>query len=162
MTTWENISHPSLVIYIFATPPIKMKLGLWIGRGVIIGNHLDQSLWLANLTMVLISRKQPKNLNVKEGPTFYTKTWHCHHFTCKGLHTPHSRSLRLFGDTLKQWIELCSLSSYINHVSRSPHTIPFNIFMWLHNVFEWFNSHAHQSFYVQIDLQFFNWWKKHY
>jgi hypothetical protein len=114
-----------------------MKLGLWIGSGLIIGNHMDQSLWLANLTMVLISRKQPKNLNVKEEPTFYTKTWHCHHFTCKGLHTPHSRTLRLFGDTLKQWIELCSLSSYINHVSRSPPPIPFNIFMSLHNVFEW-------------------------
>jgi hypothetical protein len=112
-----------------------MKLGVWIGRGLIIGNHLDQSLWLANLTMVLISRKQPKIWMWKKGPPSITKTWHCHHFTCKGLHTPHSRTLRLFGDTLKQWIELCSLSSL--HQScfmfASPHPSPFNIFMWLHN-----------------------------
>jgi hypothetical protein len=31
-------------IYFFATPPIKLKLGQQIGGGLLIGNHLDQSL----------------------------------------------------------------------------------------------------------------------
>jgi hypothetical protein len=135
VTTCQNISQPSLVIYIFATPPIKMKLGVLIGRGLIVGNHLDQSLWLANLTMVLISRKQPKNLNVKEGSTFYTKTWHCHHFTCKGVAHSTFEISTIFGDTLKQWIELCSLSSYIIsimfHVSPSPSIFLCGCIMYL-------------------------------
>ncbi len=37
-------TSPSLVIYIFATPPIKLKLGQQIGGGLLIANHLDQSL----------------------------------------------------------------------------------------------------------------------
>jgi hypothetical protein len=36
-------SHPSLVIYFFATPPLKLKQQ--IGEGQLIANHLDQSLW---------------------------------------------------------------------------------------------------------------------
>ncbi len=32
-------SHPSLVIYIFLTPPIKLKLGLQKGRRLLRGNH---------------------------------------------------------------------------------------------------------------------------
>jgi hypothetical protein len=40
--------HPSLVIYFFATPAIKLKLGLQIGGRLLITNHLNQSLWLAN------------------------------------------------------------------------------------------------------------------
>jgi hypothetical protein len=41
MTTLEKLfSHPSLVIYIFATSPIKvMKLGQQIGGGLLIPNH---------------------------------------------------------------------------------------------------------------------------
>jgi len=41
-------SHPSLVIYFFPTPSIKLKLGLHIGGRLLIANHLDQSFWLAN------------------------------------------------------------------------------------------------------------------
>jgi hypothetical protein len=39
-----NMSHPSLVIYWFATPPGKLKLGQPIGGGLLIANHVDQSL----------------------------------------------------------------------------------------------------------------------
>ncbi len=41
-------SRPSLVIYSFATPPITLKLGQQIGRRLLVGDHLDQSLWRAN------------------------------------------------------------------------------------------------------------------
>jgi hypothetical protein len=44
----KYFSHPSLVIYSFATPPIKRKLVEQIGGGLLIANHLDQSLWWAN------------------------------------------------------------------------------------------------------------------
>jgi hypothetical protein len=43
-TLLKYFSHPSLVIYSFATPPIKLKLGQQIGGGLLIANHLDQSL----------------------------------------------------------------------------------------------------------------------
>jgi len=36
--------HPSLVMYSFATPPIKLKRGQQIGGELLITNHLDQSL----------------------------------------------------------------------------------------------------------------------
>jgi len=40
----KNIFHLQvLVIYFFATPPIKLKSGQQIGVGVLIANHLDQS-----------------------------------------------------------------------------------------------------------------------
>jgi len=39
--------HLSLVIYFFATPSIKLKQGQQIGGGLLIANHLDQSLWWA-------------------------------------------------------------------------------------------------------------------
>ncbi len=42
------ISHPSLVMYPFATPPIKLKLGQQIDGELLTANHLDQSLWWAN------------------------------------------------------------------------------------------------------------------
>jgi len=48
MSLPKYFSHPSLVIYFFPTPPIKPKLGQQIGRGLLIVNHLDQSLWSAN------------------------------------------------------------------------------------------------------------------
>ncbi len=41
-------SHPSLDMYSFATPPIKPKLRQQIGGGLLIANHLNQSLWWAN------------------------------------------------------------------------------------------------------------------
>ncbi len=44
MTLPKYFSRPSLVIYFFATPPIKVKLGQQIGEGLLIANHLDQSL----------------------------------------------------------------------------------------------------------------------
>jgi hypothetical protein len=44
----EYFSHPSLVMYSFATPPIKLKLGQQSDGGLLITNHLDQSLWWAN------------------------------------------------------------------------------------------------------------------
>jgi hypothetical protein len=34
-------SHPSLVLYSFATPPIKLKMGQQIGGGLLRANHLD-------------------------------------------------------------------------------------------------------------------------
>jgi hypothetical protein len=42
------ISHPSLVIYFFATPPIKLKLGHQIGGGLLMANHLNRLLQWAN------------------------------------------------------------------------------------------------------------------
>jgi hypothetical protein len=44
----NQFSGPSLVIYFFATPPIKMNLGRQIGCGLLIANHLDQLLWCFN------------------------------------------------------------------------------------------------------------------
>jgi hypothetical protein len=50
MTLQKLFSHPNLVIYFFfATPPIKLKLGeskqtQQIGGGLLIANHLNQSL----------------------------------------------------------------------------------------------------------------------
>jgi len=48
VTLWKYFSHPSLVMYYFATPPIKLKLGRQIGGELLIANHLDESLWWAN------------------------------------------------------------------------------------------------------------------
>jgi hypothetical protein len=42
-----SFSHPSLVIYLFATPPIKFKLGQQIRGGLLTANHLEQLLWRA-------------------------------------------------------------------------------------------------------------------
>jgi hypothetical protein len=36
VTLQKYFSHPSLVIYSFATPPIKLKLGQQIGGGLLI------------------------------------------------------------------------------------------------------------------------------
>jgi hypothetical protein len=44
----KYFSHPSLLMYSFATPPIKLKLGQQIGGRLLIANHMDQSLWWAN------------------------------------------------------------------------------------------------------------------
>jgi hypothetical protein len=35
-------------MYPFATPPIKLKLRQQIGGGLLIANHLNQSLWWTN------------------------------------------------------------------------------------------------------------------
>ncbi len=40
----KYFSHPSVVIYFFPTPPIKLKLGLQMGASLLIANHLDQLL----------------------------------------------------------------------------------------------------------------------
>jgi hypothetical protein len=44
VTLQKYFSHPCLVIYFFATPLIKRKLGQQIDVGLLIANHLDQSL----------------------------------------------------------------------------------------------------------------------
>jgi hypothetical protein len=44
----KYFSHPSLVIYCFAIPPMKLKLGRQKGWGLLIGNHLDKSSWWTN------------------------------------------------------------------------------------------------------------------
>ncbi len=44
----KYFSHPSLVIYLFPTPSIKLKLGLQKGWRLLIAKHMDQSLWFAN------------------------------------------------------------------------------------------------------------------
>jgi hypothetical protein len=46
-TLQKYFSHPSLVTYFFATPPIKLELVQQINRwgGLLIANHLDESLW---------------------------------------------------------------------------------------------------------------------
>jgi hypothetical protein len=43
VTLQKYFSHPSLVIYFSATQPMKLELQI-----VILANHLDQSLCLAN------------------------------------------------------------------------------------------------------------------
>jgi len=50
VTLLKYVSHPSLVIYSFVTPPIKLKLGQEIGGGLLIAKHLDRSLRWANET----------------------------------------------------------------------------------------------------------------
>jgi hypothetical protein len=39
VTMWKCFSHPSLVMYFFATPPIKLKLGHQIGGGGITNSE---------------------------------------------------------------------------------------------------------------------------
>jgi hypothetical protein len=64
----KKFSHPSLIIYFFPTPPIKLKLGLQIG-GRLITTHLDQSNHQVNPLMSQTSgvalqvRKLVSNLN---------------------------------------------------------------------------------------------------
>ncbi len=48
VTLKKYFSRPNLVIYFLATPHIKLKLGQQTGGGVLIANHLDQSLWWVN------------------------------------------------------------------------------------------------------------------
>jgi hypothetical protein len=43
VTLQKYFSHPSLVMYSFANPPIKLKLAQQIGGGLLIANHLDIS-----------------------------------------------------------------------------------------------------------------------
>jgi hypothetical protein len=47
-TCKKYFSPPSLVILLFATPPTEVKLTLQIGGRLLIANHLDKSLGLAN------------------------------------------------------------------------------------------------------------------
>ncbi len=48
VTSQKCVSHPSLVLYVFPTPPIKLELGLQIGGRLLIATHLNQSNYLAN------------------------------------------------------------------------------------------------------------------
>jgi hypothetical protein len=47
-TLQKYFSHPSLVIFFLATPPIKLKVRLQIGGRLLIANHLFQSSWLTD------------------------------------------------------------------------------------------------------------------
>jgi len=44
VTLNKYFPRPILVIYFLATPRIKLKLGQQTGGGLLIANHLDQSL----------------------------------------------------------------------------------------------------------------------
>jgi hypothetical protein len=46
VTVQEYFSHPSSVFYFLPTRPIKLRLPM--SGSLLIANHLDQSLWLAN------------------------------------------------------------------------------------------------------------------
>jgi len=48
----KYFSHPSLVIYFFPTPTLKLKLGLRRGGKLLIATHLNQSNYLANQQQV--------------------------------------------------------------------------------------------------------------
>jgi hypothetical protein len=48
VTLQKYFSNPFFVIYFFASPPIKLKLGLQMGGRLLIANHPNQSLWLAD------------------------------------------------------------------------------------------------------------------
>jgi hypothetical protein len=43
VTLRKYFSHPNLVMYSFATSPIKLKLREQIGVGLLITNHLDHN-----------------------------------------------------------------------------------------------------------------------
>jgi hypothetical protein len=48
VTRQKYFSHPSVVIYSFPTPHIKLELQLQIGGRLVIATHLEQSNYLAN------------------------------------------------------------------------------------------------------------------
>jgi hypothetical protein len=48
VTRRKYFSQPRSVMYSFATLPIKLKLVHQIGGGLLIANHMDESLWWAN------------------------------------------------------------------------------------------------------------------
>jgi len=62
LTLQIYFSHPSLVNYFFATPPIKLKLELQIGGGLLRANHLDQ----------LFMMGESENTEQQSGPIYYT------------------------------------------------------------------------------------------
>jgi hypothetical protein len=45
VTPQKYFSHTSLLTFAFATPTTELKLGQQIGGGLLIANHLGQSLW---------------------------------------------------------------------------------------------------------------------
>jgi hypothetical protein len=53
VTRQKYFSHPSVVIYCFPTPHIKLKLQLQIGERLLIATHLNQSHYLANQQQML-------------------------------------------------------------------------------------------------------------
>jgi len=44
VTLQNYFSHPSLVIHFFSTPLMKLKRGQLRGGGLLLANHLDQSV----------------------------------------------------------------------------------------------------------------------
>jgi hypothetical protein len=64
VTLQKYFSYPSLVIYFFRTPPIKLKLVLQIGRRLLIASHLNQSNYLANQQQVIGFAVLFTNLNI--------------------------------------------------------------------------------------------------
>jgi hypothetical protein len=48
VTLQKYFSRPNVITYLFPTLPIKLKLVQQIGGRLLIANHLDQSLRLAN------------------------------------------------------------------------------------------------------------------
>jgi len=48
VTLQKYFSHPSFVMFFFGTPPIKLKLERQIRGGLLIANHMDQSVRWAN------------------------------------------------------------------------------------------------------------------
>jgi hypothetical protein len=66
VTLQKDISHLSSVIFIFLTPPTKLKLGLQIDGRLLIANHLEQSSWLAN---------ERKNKDQQSDHIYYTLLW---------------------------------------------------------------------------------------
>jgi len=53
VTLQKYFSHPSLVVYFFPTPTIKLKLGLQMGGRLQIATHLDRANYLANEQQLL-------------------------------------------------------------------------------------------------------------
>jgi len=49
MWPWKRFFHIQLQLYVsFANPPIELKLVRQMGVGLVIANHLEQSLWCTN------------------------------------------------------------------------------------------------------------------
>jgi hypothetical protein len=78
VTPQKYFWDPSLVIYFFPTPPIKLKLGLQISGRLLIATDLDQSNYLANQQQVLVFAVPFTSLsklgkNAKPKPFCWTK-----------------------------------------------------------------------------------------
>jgi ferredoxin len=54
VTLQKYFSHPSLVIYFLATQLIKRKGGQQIGEGLLVANHLEQSLYSNPIVIITL------------------------------------------------------------------------------------------------------------